>query len=68
MTGGKFFEANAGKSLEQIDEQIDEMERTEVEVTEINYFDELAHYLIIPALLMVGVAIVLEGTWLRSFP
>ena len=68
MTGGKFFEATDGKSLEQIYEQIDEMERTEVEVTEINYFDDRAHYLIIPALLLVGVGIVLEGTWLRSFP
>lgn len=68
MTGGKFFEATDGSKLEGIYAQIDEMERTEIEYNETNYFDELAHFLIVPALLLVAFAFFLEQTWLWSFP
>lgn len=68
MTGGRFFEATNEKKLKDIFEQIDEMERTEVDVSETNYFDELAHWFIVPALIAFGLAFFFEQTWLASFP
>ncbi len=67
-TGGKFFMANNSKSLEEIYSQIDKMERTKVQASETHYFDELGHYLMIPALLLVLLAFILENSWLRTFP
>jgi Ca-activated chloride channel family protein len=68
MTGGQFFHATDGDSLEKIYRQIDKMERTEIEINEMHYFDELGHYLIVPALLLVLAALLLENSWLRTFP
>lgn len=68
MTGGQFFRATDDRSLEKIYKQIDQMERTKVEVAETHYFDELAHYLMIPALGLLLLALALESTWLRTFP
>lgn len=68
ITGGQFFEATDGASLEKIYAQIDEMEKTRVDTNERNYFDELAHWFVVPALLLLGAAFLLERTWLRSFP
>lgn len=68
MTGGKFFHADDAEKLSQIFKQIDELERTEFLINETNYFDELAHYLLLPALLLFGAALFLEQTWLWSFP
>lgn len=67
-TGGKFFEAENASKLKEIFDQIDEMERTETEVSETNYYDELAHFLIVPALIFFGLGFFLEQTWLLSFP
>ncbi|HOE97899.1 MAG TPA: VWA domain-containing protein [Candidatus Sumerlaeota bacterium] len=68
MTGGRFFHATDGSSLEKIYQQINEMERTEIEVHETHYFDELAAWLMVPALLILLLALGLENTWLRTFP
>lgn len=68
MTGGQFFAAEDNRGLEEIFEQIDQLEKTEFEVNEMNYFDELAHYLMVPAFLIFAVAFVLDRTWLWSFP
>ncbi len=68
MTGGKFFRADDGESLKQIYSQIDKMERTKIETSETNYFDERAAFFLIPALALFGLAFLLERTWLWSFP
>jgi Ca-activated chloride channel family protein len=68
LTGGQFFHATDDRSLEQIWRQIDKMERTKVEVAETHFFDELAHYLMLPALVLLLLALALENTWLRTFP
>lgn len=67
-TGGRFFMATDGGKLEEIYREIDALERTQVEVSESNYFDELAHLLIVPALVLLAFAFFLENTWLLSFP
>jgi Ca-activated chloride channel family protein len=67
-TGGLFFEAANGEKLKQIFDQIDKLETTEFNINETNYYDELAHMLLLPALLLFGLAFFLEQTWLWSFP
>lgn len=68
MTGGQFFLATDGDSLEKIYKQIDKMERTKIETGALQYYDELAHFLMIPALMLLLLAFLLEHTWLRTFP
>ena len=68
ITGGKFFAATDGRKLEEIYDEIDQLERTEYEVNESNYFTELAQWWITPALILFAFGFVLEQTWLRSFP
>ena len=68
MTGGQFFHATNGRSLESIYEQIDQMEQTKIEITETDFFDDLAHYAMLPALGLLLLALLLESTWLRTFP
>jgi Ca-activated chloride channel family protein len=68
MTGGQFFRATDDRSLEEIYKQIGKMERTEVQVSETHFFDELAQYLMIPALGLLLLAFALEHSWLRTFP
>lgn len=67
-TGGKFFMASDGQELESIYAEINELEKSELEMPEANFFDELAHWLIVPALALLGFAFLLEQTWLWSFP
>jgi Ca-activated chloride channel family protein len=68
ITGGQFFHATDDQSLEKIYSQIDKMEKTVVELSETHHYDELAHYLIFPAALFLLLALLLESTWLRTFP
>lgn len=68
MTGGQFFIATDGDSLEKIYKQIDKMERTKIETGALQYYDELVQFLTIPALALLLLAFILEHTWLRTFP
>lgn len=68
ITGGRFFMATDGEKLEEIYREIDQLERTTLEVDETNFFDELAHLLIVPALALAAFAFLLEEGWLVSFP
>lgn len=68
MTGGKTFEASNNKALEDVCAQIDQLEKTKIETNENNYYDELAHYFLAPAMVLLALSMMLELTWLRSFP
>lgn len=67
-TGGRFFMATDAAKLQQIYREIDALERTDMEVSETNFFDELGHLLILPALALLAAAFVVEEGWLVSFP
>jgi hypothetical protein len=60
--------ATDGKKLEQNYDEIDALERTSLEVSESNFFEEQGHLLIIPALLLLALSILIEEGWLLSFP
>jgi Ca-activated chloride channel family protein len=62
ITGGQFFLATDRRKLEETYAQIDRLERTRVESSQYDNFDDLATYILIPALLLL-----LLETALRSF-
>ena len=49
ITGGQFFRATDNKSLKKVYEEIDALERTEIEVTEYQNYTELYSWFTIPA-------------------
>ena len=49
ITGGQFFRATDNKSLQKVYQEIDELERTEIEVTEYQNYTEFYSWLTIPA-------------------
>ena len=49
ITGGQFFRATDNKSLKKVYEEIDTLERTEIEVTEYQNYIELYSWFTIPA-------------------
>jgi Ca-activated chloride channel family protein len=49
ITGGQFFRATDQKSLAEIYRQINDLERTEIEVNEYLNIEELYGWLVIPA-------------------
>jgi Ca-activated chloride channel family protein len=67
-TGGTYYRARSGEELDQIYGQIDQMERTKVEVAEHIQYRELFPYFIYGSLLLLVVEVVLGGTVLRKLP
>ena len=66
--GGKYFRATNKKSLENIFSEIDEMEKTRIDVTQYNQTkDEYLPFLIL-ALLLLGLEILLELFYFRTTP
>ncbi len=49
ITGGQFFRATDNQSLKKVYEEIDTLERTEIEVTEYQNYTELYSWFTIPA-------------------
>ena len=49
ITGGQFFRATDNESLIKVYEEIDALERTEIEVTEYQNYTELYSWFTIPA-------------------
>ncbi len=68
MTGGKYFRAQDAESLERIYQAIDELEKTEIEVTTIKRYSEEYHYFMFWGLFFLLLELVLRYTWLRTAP
>jgi Ca-activated chloride channel family protein len=68
LGGGKYFRASDSKQLSEIYAIIDQAEKTEIKVKEFFHFDELYFWFLIPALLFLGLEIILKATWLRIIP
>jgi len=67
-TGGRYYRATDATALGEIMKQIDQTERVDVHVGEIRDYRELYPYLLIPALLLLGLELGLTLTWLRTLP
>jgi Ca-activated chloride channel family protein len=68
LTGGHYFRATDRASLEQIYEEIDQLEKTEIEVTEFTRYSELFHFPLGLALIFLFSDVILSNTWLRRIP
>lgn len=66
--GGKYFRAANNEQLSEIYDIIDREEKTEVSVKEFFHFRELYHFLLAPALMLLGLEILARTTILRMIP
>lgn len=67
-TGGRYFRATNTQSLKQIYAEIDRFEKTEFKTVNTVAHKELATYFLIPAVLLLGIEILLSNTVLRKIP
>jgi len=68
ITGGKYFRATDKESLEQIYQEIGEMEKTKIEVTEYTRYSELFLPYLLAGLVLLLVEIILANTKFRKIP
>ena len=68
MTGGKYFRATSTESLEQIYAEIDQLEKTEMDVTSIRRYSEEFHRFLLLGLFFVLLELLLRYTILRRIP
>ena len=68
ITGGKYFRATDSQKLAEIYEQIDKMEKTEVEVKEYMRYGELFPYFTWPAFFLLLIGILGEYTVFHKLP
>jgi Ca-activated chloride channel homolog len=66
--GGKYFRAADSKRLSEIYDIIDREEKSEVDVKEFFHFRELYPYFLLPALVLLGLEIVLSVTIFKVLP
>lgn len=67
-TGGKYYRATDRESLEQIFEEIDQAEKTEIKVKHYVHYSELFPWLAWPGLGLIVVELLLANTRLRRLP
>ena len=67
-TGGRYFRATDTQSLKQIYAEIDRFEKTKFKTFNTVAYKELATYFLIPAVLLLGIEILLSNTVLRKIP
>jgi Ca-activated chloride channel family protein len=68
ITGGRYFRATNKNSLEQIFAEIDQLEKTKIEVKSFTRYRELFENFLFVALGLVLVEVVLANTKLRKLP
>lgn len=68
ITDGQYYRATDTKSLREIYNQIDKLEKTESEVTQYTEYGELFHYFLLPAFGLLLCELGLIKTRLRKIP
>lgn len=67
-TGGRYFRADSTKSLKSIYEEIDSLEKTEVQTNSHALYTELAGWVVSPAVALLLLEIILGNTVWRRIP
>ncbi|MER3463208.1 MAG: hypothetical protein C4329_01025 [Chitinophagaceae bacterium] len=67
-TGGTYYQARNKDALQEIYQQIDRLEKTNLEVTQRTRFQEQYHLLMLAALIFLFLEIILRYLYLRTFP
>lgn len=68
ITGGRYYRAEDSAGLRQVYEEIDALEKSDVEVRTFSRHQELAGWFLLPALLLLIAELVLDRTILRRLP
>ena len=68
MTGGKYFRAENTSGLRKIYDEIDKLEKTEVEVEKYQRYTELFPYFVLAGLAILLLEIILSNTVWRRLP
>lgn len=68
ITGGLYFRAEDTAGLQSIYDEINRLEKSQVEVQVFNQYEELAGWLMAPAMLLLLLEIVLRQTLFRTAP
>lgn len=68
QTGGAYFRAIDKESLQNIYQQIDHLEKSNVEVINRTKYEEQFPYFLLAALFFLSLDIILRNTYLRTFP
>lgn len=68
MTGGKYFRAVSSQSLQEIYNEIDQLEKTEIEVSVMKRYSEEFHWFSAFAFFLLTLELLLRYTLLRSIP
>lgn len=68
MTGGKYFRATSTEGLERVYEEIDRLEKTEIEVTSIKRYSEEFHHFAFWGLFFLVLEFLLRYTIFRTIP
>ena len=68
ITGGLYFRATNTAGLQQIYEQINELEKSDVEVRTYTRYQELAWIFLIPAFVLILIEKMMASTFLRKIP
>jgi Ca-activated chloride channel family protein len=68
LTGGQYFRATDRKSLESIYQEIDQLEKTEIEVTEFTRYSELFHFPLGLAVVFLLIEVIGVNTKFRKLP
>lgn len=68
LTGGLYFRAEDTAGLQQVYDEINELEASDVEITSYTIYQELAIWLLQPALLLFVLEMLLRQTLLRKIP
>jgi len=68
ITGGKFFRAYDTNELAHVYDEINQLEKSEIEIQTFQHYQELAAFLLVPAILILLAEIILRKTILRQIP
>ncbi|MDR2891221.1 MAG: VWA domain-containing protein [Alistipes sp.] len=67
-TGGQYFRATDTRSLQEIYDRINEMEKSEIETNEFTRYTELYGRFVLWALVLLAAEFLLRALWLRQIP
>jgi Ca-activated chloride channel family protein len=67
-TGGSFFQATDADRLQQIYDEINSLEKSQIEVRTFTRFQELAFWFLVPALAILVLELFLRNTLFRKIP
>jgi len=67
-SGGKYYRADNTEALESIYEEIDRLEKTEVEVRQYQYYREIFPMMALPGLVLLLLEVILNHTVWRKLP